>query len=107
MVMIEVNEGLCGSAESTWLIKRYGYFWPRAVIKFVKEHILYRFGVPESIVSDQAQYFIGGELAAFAKEMGITMTHASPYFAQGNGQAESTNTKDTCMRTSWPPAHHL
>lgn len=62
-----------------------------AVIKFIKEHIPHRFGIPESIVSDQAQYFVGGDLAAFAKEMGIIMTHSSPYFAQGNGQAESTN----------------
>lgn len=30
-------------------------------------------------------------MAAFAQEMGILFTHSSPYFAQGNGQAEATN----------------
>lgn len=62
-----------------------------AVIKFVNEHILHRFGIPESIVSDQAQYFVGKDVTAFAQEMGIFFTHSSPYFAQGNGQAEATN----------------
>lgn len=61
------------------------------VVKFLKEHIIYRFGVPETIVSDQAQYFTGKDLTAFANEMGVTLTHSSPYFAQGNGQAEATN----------------
>lgn len=55
------------------------------VIQFVKEHIIYRFGIPETIVSDQAQYFTGKDLAAYANEMGIGLTHSSPYFAQGNG----------------------
>lgn len=62
-----------------------------AIIKFLNEHIIRRFGIPESIVSDQAQYFVGKDVTEFAQEMGIVLTHSSPYFAQGNGQAEATN----------------
>lgn len=62
-----------------------------AVIKFMAEHIIHRFGIPETIISDQTQYFVGKDLAKFAHEMEITLTHSSPYFAQGNGQAEATN----------------
>lgn len=62
-----------------------------AIIKFLNEHIIHRFGIPESIVSDQAQYFVGKDVTEFAQEMGIVLTHSSPYFAQGNGQAEATN----------------
>ena len=35
--------------------------------------------------------FFGEQVKEFANEYGIEFTHSTPYYAQGNGQAESTN----------------
>jgi transposase InsO family protein len=80
-----------------------GYFtkWVEAVplkkvtskdmVEFVKEHIIYRFGVPQTITTDQGTMFISGEFEDFAASMGIKLLNSSPYYAQANGQAEASN----------------
>jgi hypothetical protein len=50
------------------------------MIDFVKEHIVYRFGM-----------FTSGEFDEFAIGMGIKVLNSSPYYAQANGQAEASN----------------
>ena len=57
---------------------------------------LHRFGglidwIPETIVADQGTVFTGGQVKAFAEEYGITIQNSTPYYAQGNGQAEASN----------------
>jgi len=42
----------------------------REVIEFVTEHIIHRFGIPQTLTTDQG---------------------SSSYYAQANGQAESSN----------------
>ena len=54
-----------------------------AVIKFLK-NIVYRFGIPQTIVSDNAIIF-EGDVIAFANKLGITMAKSTPYYAQSNG----------------------
>ena len=50
-----------------------------------------RFGVPISLVFDNASYFSSIKLTAFANEKGIKLHYSANYYPQGNGLAESTN----------------
>ena len=58
---------------------------------FIKQNILVRFGVPNKIVTDNATKFSSQEISAFYYHYGIILSHSSYYFAQGNGQTESSN----------------
>jgi len=61
------------------------------MIEFVKEHIIYRFGIPQTITTDQGSMFTSGEFEEFTTSMGVKLLNSSPYYAQANGQAESSN----------------
>jgi len=61
------------------------------MIDFVKKHIVYRFGIPQTITTDQGTMFTSGEFDEFAIGMGIKVLNSSPYYAQANGQAEASN----------------
>src|SRR3954468_7458687 len=62
-----------------------------AVIKFIQRHIIYRFGIPESITTDQGLVFTGRKMQDFAREMGFKLFTSTPYYAQANGQVEAAN----------------
>lgn len=59
-------------------------------IQFVKEYIIYRFGVPQTITTDQGSIFVSDEFVQFAESMEIKLLNSSPYYAQANGQAEAS-----------------
>jgi transposase InsO family protein len=61
------------------------------MIEFVKEHIIYRFGIPLIITTDQRTQFTSSEFREFAESMGIKLLNSSPYYAQADGQAEASN----------------
>ena len=61
------------------------------VIEFIREHIIYRFGVPQSITTDQGKMFTSKEFEDFAASIGFKLINSSPYYAQANGQAEASN----------------
>jgi IS30 family transposase len=61
------------------------------MVEFVKEHIIYRFGIPQTITTDQGAQFVSSEFREFAESMGIKLLNSSPYYAQANGQAEASN----------------
>ncbi|XP_058217951.1 uncharacterized protein LOC131328970 [Rhododendron vialii] len=61
------------------------------VIKVIKERIIHRFGLPEHLVADRSTIFMGEQVVNFAAQQNIIMSNSTPYYAQGNGQAESTN----------------
>jgi len=61
------------------------------MIDFVKEHIVYQFGIPQTITTNQGTMFTSGEFYEFAIGMGIKVLNSSPYYAQANVQAESSN----------------
>ena len=61
------------------------------MINFVREHIVYRFGIPQTITTDQGTMFTSGEFDEFAVGMEIKVLNSSPNYAQANGQAEASN----------------
>ena len=62
-----------------------------AVIDFIQNHIIYRFGIPETITTDQGSAFTGRKMQDFTKEVGIKLLTSTPYYAQANGQVQATN----------------
>ena len=58
------------------------------MIDFVREHIVYRFGIPQTITTDQGTMLTSEEFGDFAASMRIKLLNSSPYYAQANGQAE-------------------
>jgi transposase InsO family protein len=60
-------------------------------INFVKEHVIHRFGIPQTITTDGGSVFISKEFNKFATDMGIKLIRSSSYYAQANGQAEASN----------------
>jgi transposase InsO family protein len=61
------------------------------LIKFLKDNILSRFGVPDKFITDNGSIFIGSKFTKFCGEYGIIMGQSSNYYPQGNGLVESTN----------------
>ena len=91
------------SKQHVWILVATDYFtkWVEAkayvtinsqtVISFVKEHIVHRFGIPETITADRGSVFISKAMHDLTDSLGIKMLHSTPYFAQANGQAEASN----------------
>ncbi|GKV51961.1 hypothetical protein SLEP1_g58574 [Rubroshorea leprosula] len=61
------------------------------IIKFLKEEIIHKFGLPKIVTLDQGTVFVGAQVEAFAKEMGFRLLTSTPHYAQANGQAEASN----------------
>jgi transposase InsO family protein len=60
-------------------------------IHFILEHIVHRFGIPQTLTMDQGSSFMSHQVHEFAKSLKIKLLSPSPYYAQANGQAESSN----------------
>ena len=63
----------------------------REVIEFITEHIIHKFGIPQILTTDQGSSFISKKVRAFIESYKIKLLNSSPYYAQANGQAESSN----------------
>ena len=61
------------------------------MIEFIQKHIIYRFGIPESITTDQGFIFTGRKVQEFASETRFKLLTSTPYYAQANGQFEAAN----------------
>src|SRR3954451_21951191 len=59
-------------------------------VKFF-ESIVYRFGVPHSIITDNGSNFISKEFQDFCEGLEINITYASVAHPQTNGQVENSN----------------
>jgi transposase InsO family protein len=57
----------------------------------VKQHIVYRFDIPQTIKTDQRSQFTSGEFEEYANSLGIKLLNSSPYYNQANGQVEVAN----------------
>jgi transposase InsO family protein len=51
------------------------------MVDIVKEHIIYQFGIPQTITTDQGAQFVSSEFREFAKGMGIKVLNSFPYHA--------------------------
>jgi transposase InsO family protein len=63
----------------------------REVIQFISEHIIHRFGIPQTLTTDQGSSFMSHQVRDFAESLKIKLLSSSPYYAQANHQAESSN----------------
>eukprot|EP00253_Pinus_taeda_P017356 PITA_17356 len=62
-----------------------------AIIEFIDQFIITRFGVPNALVFDNASYFSGNVMFDFAIKRGFKFKYSANYYPQGNGLEESTN----------------
>jgi hypothetical protein len=58
---------------------------------FVFNHIIARFGVPKSIVTDHGSHFCNSMMTELSTLFHFDQEHSSPYYPQENGQVESIN----------------
>jgi transposase InsO family protein len=63
----------------------------REVIQFISEHIIHRFGIPQTLTTDQDSSFMSHQVRDFAESLKIKLLISSPYYTQANGQAEPSN----------------
>ena len=58
---------------------------------FIKENKIVRFGVPHRIISDNGTPFVNSDVRKILEFYQVKHYRLSPYYQQGNGQAEATN----------------
>ncbi|RVW76984.1 Transposon Ty3-I Gag-Pol polyprotein [Vitis vinifera] len=73
-----------------WGIDFMGPF-PMVVLKFLKENIFSRFGVPKAIISDGGTHFCNKPFEALLAKYGVKHKVATPYHPQTSGQVELAN----------------
>jgi transposase InsO family protein len=64
----------------------------KEVIEFITEHIIHRFGILQTLTADKGTSFRSKKVRDFVETYKIKFLNSSPYYAQANGQAESSNT---------------
>ncbi|KAM1939583.1 hypothetical protein ACFX13_027410 [Malus domestica] len=92
-----------GVAKHAWILVATNYFtkWVEAksyaeltskkVCDFVEEHIVTRFGIPETIITDNGTIFTAERFKEYAASLRIRLEQSTPYYPQANGQAEASN----------------
>jgi len=63
----------------------------KVVVKFLRENIFARFGMPRAIISDQGTHFNNRSFDALLKRYSIVHRLATPYHPQTSGQVEVSN----------------
>jgi hypothetical protein len=86
-----------------WILAATEYFtkWVEAIplrkatgvaeANFIREHIITRFGIPHKIISDNGTPFVNKDVQEVLEHYRIKHRRSTPYYPQGNGQAEATN----------------
>ena len=59
--------------------------------KFIHENIIFRFGIPHSLVSDNALQFDNQVVRELCDKFGTNKDFFTPYYPQSNGQVEAVN----------------
>ncbi|KAM2096523.1 hypothetical protein EV1_018577 [Malus domestica] len=57
----------------------------------MEEHIVTRFGVPETIITDNGTIFTTIRFKEYTASLKIQLEQSTPYYPQANGQAETSN----------------
>lgn len=63
----------------------------KSIIEFIRDHIIYRFGIPQTPMVDHGTSLNGDQVKEFLSKFGVKLVNSTPYYAQSNGQAESSN----------------
>ena len=63
----------------------------KEVIGFITEHIIHRFGIPQTLTTDEGTPFVSSQVREFVESYKVKLRNSSPYTAQAIGQAESSN----------------
>ena len=54
------------------------------LVESITEHIIHRFSIPQTLMTDQGSSFISKEVRAFAESYKIKLLNSSPYYVQAN-----------------------
>ncbi|RVX11227.1 Retrovirus-related Pol polyprotein from transposon 17.6 [Vitis vinifera] len=75
----------------------------KVVLKFLKENIFSRFGVPKAIISDGGTHFCNKPFETLLAKYGVKHKVATPYHPQTSGQVELANReiKNILMKTAY------
>ena len=65
--------------------------WDMDVKKFVWKNIVMRFGVPDSLISNNGLQFDSRAFHEFCSDLGIKNRYSTPAYPQSNDQAKATN----------------
>ncbi|XP_034212942.1 uncharacterized protein LOC117625504 [Prunus dulcis] len=103
-VLREIHEGICeGKGQVKYAVVAVDYFtkWAEAealatiaaarIESFVWQSIVCRFGIPNSIVTDNGRQFDNAKFKQFCSNLKIHLCFASPAHPQSNGQVEAVN----------------
>jgi len=61
------------------------------VIKFIKHHVVYRFGIPRWIVHENGPQFVSQTFQRFCNKFRIQSVSSMAYYQAANGLAEAFN----------------
>jgi hypothetical protein len=53
----------------------------REVIHFISEHIIHKFGIPQTLTTNQGSSFMSHQVREFAESLKIKLLSSSPYYA--------------------------
>jgi len=62
-----------------------------SVANFLRENIIYHFGVPNRIISENGMPFLNKDVHRLTDWYSISHMTSTPYYPKGNGQAEASN----------------
>ena len=62
----------------------------KAIIEFIDQFIINRFGLPNALMFDNSSSFLGNSMIDFTLKIGFKLKYSAKYYPKGNGLAEST-----------------
>ncbi|RVW38462.1 Retrovirus-related Pol polyprotein from transposon 17.6 [Vitis vinifera] len=94
-ILSHCHENACGGhfASQKTAMKGIDFMgpFPMVVLKFLKENIFSRFGVPKAIISDGGTHFCNRPFETLLAKYGVKHKVATPYHPQTFGQVEIAN----------------
>lgn len=63
----------------------------KSVIEFIRDHIIYRFGIPQTLMVHHRTSLNRDQVKKFLSEFGVKLVNSTPYYTQSNKQEESSN----------------
>ncbi|KAJ3687607.1 hypothetical protein LUZ61_016771 [Rhynchospora tenuis] len=94
-----------------WIeVKALSLITSQKITDFLEHHIVYRFGIPHTIITDNGRQFTGAPFKNYCRGLGIEINFASVCHPQSNGLAEVSNRtileglkkKIEGTRNTWP-----